>query len=376
MKLRLVAAAALAVMATGAHAQSSVTLFGALDAGLLYQNTSAATLAPRAANTGSVFRYKDGGIYSSFWGLLGTEDLGGGYRLNFKLQSAFNTGTGAMGLPDTAGTVALFNQIARVGVSGPFGSFDVGRQIAPIAIAMVDTDVRHAQYFGSVLTAWAGMNFQAGWSGASTNVPIGALFDSNALIYRTPRIAGAQLALEYAPGGVAGSFPANQRESAVLTYQNYGLDLAAAFYDAHDTNPSPVAPAAPTGVDNNRQLYFGAKYTFSGFSVSGSYSNGRSPARSNLVNYDLWSLGAGYRFTPAFDVTSGVYYLRDKNNSSNKSITWVVAADYSVSKRTVFYADLGGVNNMGTMRVPVTYGQLVAPDKATIAVLLGVRHSF
>ncbi|WP_321912218.1 porin [Paraburkholderia sp. J11-2] len=376
MKLKSVAAAALAVMATGAHAQSSVTLFGALDAGLMYQNTSAATLSPTAQNTGSVFRYKDGGIYSSFWGLLGTEDLGGGYRINFKLQSAFNTGTGALGLPDTAGTVALFNQIARVGVSGPFGSFDVGRQIAPIAIAMVDTDARGAQYFGSILTAWAGMNFQAGWSGASTNVPIGALFDSNALIYRTPRLLGAQLALEYAPGGVPGSLTAGSRESAVLTYQNGSLDLAAAWYDAHDTNPSPVAPAAPTGVNNNQQLYFGAKYTISNFFVSGSYSNGKSPAHSNLVDYDLWSLGAGYQFTPAFLVTSGVYYLRDKNNSTNKSITWAVTADYNVSKRTVFYADVGGVNNMGTMRVPVTYGQLVAPGKGTVAVLLGVRHTF
>ncbi|MFX1764165.1 porin [Paraburkholderia sp. A1RI-2L] len=376
MKLKSVAAATLAVMAAGAHAQSSVTLFGALDAGLMYQNTSAATLSPTAANTGSVFRYKDGGIYSSFWGLLGTEDLGGGYRVNFKLQSAFNTGTGALGLPDTAGTVALFNQIARVGVSGPFGSFDVGRQIAPIAIAMVETDARGAQYFGSILTAWAGMNFQAGWSGASTNVPIGALFDSNALVYRTPRLLGAQLALEYAPGGVPGSLTAGSRESAVLSYQNGSLDLAAAWYDAHDTNPSPVAPAAPTGINNNRQLYFGAKYTISNFFVSGSYSNGKNPAHSNLVNYDLWSLGAGYQFTPAFNVTSGVYYLRDKNNSSNKAITWAVTADYSVSKRTVLYADVGGVNNMGTMRVPVTYGQLVAPGQGTVAVLLGIRHTF
>lgn len=376
MKLKSVAAAALAVMAAGAHAQSSVTLFGALDAGLMYQNTSAATLSPTAANMGSVFRYKDGGIYSSFWGLLGTEDLGGGYRLNFKLQSAFNTGTGALGLPDTAGTVALFNQIARVGVSGPFGSFDVGRQIAPIAIAMVDTDVRGAQYFGSVLTTWAGMNFQAGWSGASTNVPIGALFDSNALIYHSPRFMGAQLALEYAPGGVSGSLTARSRESAVLSYQNGSLNLAAAWYDAHDTNPSPVAPGAPTGVDNNQQLYFGAKYTIGSFSVSGAYSNGKSPAHSNLVNYDLWSLGAGYQFTPALNVTSGAYYLRDKNNASNKSITWAVTADYNVSKRTVLYADVGGVNNMGTMRVPVTYGQLVAPGQGTVAVLLGVRHSF
>jgi predicted porin len=376
MKLKVVAAAALAVIATGAHAQSSVTLFGALDGGFLYQSTSAATLGAKARNTGSVYRYKDGGIYSSYWGLLGTEDLGGGYAVNFKLESSFNTGTGALGAADTAGASALFNHIARIGISGPFGSVDVGRQIAPLAIGMVETDVRGSEYFGSVLTAWAGMNFAAGWSGASTNVPIGALFDSNAIVYRSPSLLGANLALEYAPGGVAGHFTANQRESAVLSYKNGGLSLAAGYYDAHDTNPSPVAPAAPTGVDNNRQIYVGAKYTTHGVSVSASYGNGRNPDHSDRVNFDLYSLGLGYRFNPAFNLTSGLYYLKDKNNSSNKSTTWAVAADYLLSKRTILYLDVGGVNNVGNMFVPVTYGQLAAPGRSTVATMLGVRHMF
>lgn len=85
-KLKLSSIAALAMFATAAHAQSSVTLYGVLDSGLLYQSTSAASFQPHAANLGHVYQLKDGGIYASYWGLKGSEDIGGGYKINFKLQ--------------------------------------------------------------------------------------------------------------------------------------------------------------------------------------------------------------------------------------------------------------------------------------------------
>ena len=80
MKLKLIAAAALVGWAGVAHAQSSVTLYGIIDSGMLYQSSSAATFAPNAPNTGKIYRFKDGGIYSSIWGIRGSEDIGGGYN--------------------------------------------------------------------------------------------------------------------------------------------------------------------------------------------------------------------------------------------------------------------------------------------------------
>jgi hypothetical protein len=50
------------------------------------------------------------------------------------------------------------------------------------------------------------------------------------------------MALEYAPDGVAGSIQGNTRESAVLQYDNYGLKLAAIYYNGHDTNPARPPP--------------------------------------------------------------------------------------------------------------------------------------
>ncbi|WP_425485242.1 porin, partial [Burkholderia guangdongensis] len=205
MKLKwsgIAAFAAFTAVAGTAHAQSSVTLYGAIDSGLVYQSTAAASFASNAKNLGHVFGYKDAGIYSSFWGLKGTEDIGGGYKVNFRLQGVFNSGTGKLGLADTTGGTAVFNQQTTVGISGPFGTFDAGRQFTPMIYAMADTDVRNAQYFGSILSAWLGLNQAAGWPGTNSNVPIGALYDSNALVYQSPKFYGASLGLEYAPGGV------------------------------------------------------------------------------------------------------------------------------------------------------------------------------
>ncbi len=198
-KLKWGGAAALIPFASAAHAQSSVTLYAVIDSGLFYQSANAANFQSKV-NLGHVFQLKDGGIYSSIWGLKGSEDIGGGYKVNFKLQGAFNSSNGRTGLADALGATAVFNQ-QTTGMSGPFGSIDAGRQIVPVIYAMADTDVRSAQYFGSILTGWLGLNQAAGWQGFSTNGPVGALYDDNAIVYRSPKFYGASLALEYAPGG-------------------------------------------------------------------------------------------------------------------------------------------------------------------------------
>ncbi|ASL46865.1 Outer membrane porin protein 32 [Burkholderia sp. AD24] len=373
--------AVLIVFASGAHAQSSVTLYGVLDSGALYQSTAAASFARNAPNLGHTWQAKDGGIFASLWGLKGSEDIGGGYKINFKLQGSFASTNGKPGLSDTPGVTALFNQYASVGVSGSFGTFDAGRQIVPMIYAMADTDVRGAQYFGSILTAWLGLNQAAGWPGTSTNAPIGALYDSNALVYVSPKFYGTSVSLEFAPGGAPGQIQGGTRESAVLKYSNYGLNLAALYYNGHDTNPYaatyPTTPAVPaTGLANNRFYYFGAMYTISGFSLSASYSVGKNPAKSNTYDFEMISGGLGYQFTPFFKVTSGYYYLKDKNNSANHSSEIAVGAEYSLSKATRVYAQVGYVANKGTMNQTIVYGTPVAPGVSTSAAMVGIRHTF
>ncbi|MCP3715154.1 porin [Paraburkholderia sp. CNPSo 3281] len=381
MKLKWLVAAVLAAMGGTTYAQSSVTLYGVIDSGLLYQSANAANFQSKV-NLGHVYELKDGGIYSSIWGLKGSEDIGGGYKVSFRLQGSYNSSNGKPGLADTPGATALFNQQTTVGVSSPFGTIDMGRQIVPMIYAMADTDVRNAQYFGSILTAWLGMNQAAGWQGLSTNGPIGALYDDNAIVYRSPKFYGASLALEYAPGGVPGQFQGGTRESAVLQYSNYGLNLAAVYYNGHDTNPftqtgpTTIVTAPSTGLANNRFWYLGAQYTFHDFSVSTSYSIGKNPANSGHANFEMISGGLGYKFSPAFKITSGFYYLKDRNHSSSQSNEFALGAEYNLSKTTLAYTQVGYVNNRGNMSQTITYGAPVPEGRSTTAAMVGIRHSF
>src|ERR1700739_4328470 len=105
MKKALLAAA---LMSAGvvAHAQSSVTLYGRLDAGVEYISG-----LPNNAYNGSTSRWRleSGDWGTSLWGLKGAEDLGGGNKAVFQLEGSFNTMTGA-----GPGGGGLFNRWGEV----------------------------------------------------------------------------------------------------------------------------------------------------------------------------------------------------------------------------------------------------------------------
>src|SRR6266702_2431283 len=96
-----------------ASAQSSVTLYGVIDNGLAYQSTGA----------GAAYRAVPGGLYSTRYGFKGSEDIGGGLKINFQLEQAFSGMTGAATNPAEA-----FNRQAWVGMSGSFGEVRFGLQ--------------------------------------------------------------------------------------------------------------------------------------------------------------------------------------------------------------------------------------------------------
>ena len=83
-------AAALLVVGTAAQAQSSVTLYGRLDAGLEYMSGLPNT--GYSASTSRV-RAESGDFGTSLWGLKGVEDLGGGTKAVFQLEGSFSTTT-------------------------------------------------------------------------------------------------------------------------------------------------------------------------------------------------------------------------------------------------------------------------------------------
>lgn len=385
MKRKLLSLACCSAFGGMAHAQS-VTVYGVLDTGIGMQSTTATSYANlnAALNTkdkGRVLKMIDGGIGASNFGFRGVEDLGDGLKASFQLQGNFSTKTGAgsatggggAGFPGTP-TATLFNQIATVGLSGRFGEVKLGRQVGPLYYNIAATDPREGRYFGSMLGALVGVNSSTGkWSGFSTNAPLGAVYDDNAIVYNSPSFGGLKASLEYVVGEVGGNTSAASREAIALMYERNGLKIGGVYYNAHDAN---TAAAAANGTTNNRWVSVGGKYTASGMTFSGGYAIAKNPSNPTAADYRILSAGFGYQFSPVVRLTSGLYKLKDNNSDANKSLLYSVGVDYSLSKRTTLYVEGGSVNNEGNMNQGLFYGSPVAGGVRTNAFAVGVRHSF
>ena len=115
LSLSASAVLALSMSSQVAHAQSSVTLYGIIDAGITYFSN---------VNGHSNFVANDGSIQSNRWGLRGVEDIGGGTRVVFVLENGFNLYSGTM-----VQSGVLFGRQAWLGIDNPrYGRFTLGKQ--------------------------------------------------------------------------------------------------------------------------------------------------------------------------------------------------------------------------------------------------------
>jgi GBP family porin len=96
MNYSRIAFSATILLASAAHAQSSVTLFGLIDTGLVYSNNARANAAKTTGGSGTQWQELAGVINTPRWGLRGTEDLGGGLSAVFWLESGFNSTNGTL----------------------------------------------------------------------------------------------------------------------------------------------------------------------------------------------------------------------------------------------------------------------------------------
>lgn len=144
MKKALIALAVLGLTGGAAVAQSSVTLFGVIDADLKYVKTGDT----------NVKKLDSGGLSNSRFGVKGTEDLGGGLKASFWLESGFNTDTGS-----TADANRFWNRRVTVGLSGDFGEVRLGRNKTVTRLHIEDFDPYSATGLGDSprcsTTRWA-----------------------------------------------------------------------------------------------------------------------------------------------------------------------------------------------------------------------------
>jgi len=215
MKKTLIAAALLAGFAGAAQAETSVTLYGIVDLGVGYQKIKGGP----GDFDGSKFGLVSGNQNGSRWGLRGTEDLGGGTRAVFTLESGFeaNNGRSAQGS-------RLFGRQSTVGLANDaWGQLDFGRQ----------TNIG-SKYFGSIDPFGAGFgqaNIGAGFSALNT-----VRYD-NMIQYQTPSYSGFQVGAGYSFNTGSGatspdSFRTNENQRAItagIRYANGPLNVAASY---------------------------------------------------------------------------------------------------------------------------------------------------
>jgi len=315
MKKTLVAVAALAAIGA-AQAQSSVKIGGVLDGGVSsYSNTG--------ATHKSLTSFVGGGLDApSNFNLSGSEDLGGGMKANFMLESGISTANG--GFANSTG--ALFGRMAFVGLSGGFGSVNLGLQFDPAFVATLETDPNGATEYAAGVSQW----LNTATSNAQ-GTSVAGIFDQNAVSYSTPSMGGFGATVLMTLGGVAGKSTANSHTSVGLKYSGVpGLLVTAGGYQSKNA----------TGGTGNESS-FGASYKFGQATLAANYLETKTSGSLAANKRTATNFGGGYEITSAASVTAGYYDVENKTtNGSLKTVS--VIGHYALSKTTKLY--LGGQN--------------------------------
>ncbi|ANB77519.1 porin [Paraburkholderia phytofirmans OLGA172] len=331
-----------------AHAQSSFTLYGIVDSGLMWQSRT-----PNGG--GSAISALDGGWSPSVWGVTGAEDLGSGYKVHFKLEGGMSTTSGSIGNSNGG----LFGRNAYVGMSGPFGQINAGLQFSPFFLSVYSADPRGLPLFADSLIPYL------------NNFLITGIFDSNALVYTSPTVAGLSGSVEYAFGNVAGSFAAGRHISAALNYNNGPISATASYFEAKD---------ATSGLTTFRGENIGAGYRLGPVTVKLVFTTYRNPSSdAGLANVNVYTAGAQWDVNSVLTLDASVCASRDRNVTANKSMLYGAGAQYLLSKRTALYAQVGVVDNKGAMNTTLAANaaaSLSPPQGTTVGVNVGIRHEF
>ncbi|WP_428420120.1 porin [Methylibium sp.] len=265
MKKTLVALAAALSASASVYAQNSVTLYGSVDAGINYVS------GQDAAKT----RLASGIMEGSRWGFKGNEDLGGGYRALFVLESRFEADTGSLSNRAASGnqvpdrftdlqflgvpliplapgvtTQTVVNQVGallgtQIGVNLNSNAFD--RQAFMGLVTPAGAVLLGRQYTPAYEMFYVFDSMQTDSSLSAAQIAtLPAAVDirkSNALAYRIQK-EGFTATLMYAFGETGDSSANNRYMSANAYYKGNGFALGAAY----GTNNNAVGDKALTDV--------------------------------------------------------------------------------------------------------------------------------
>jgi predicted porin len=348
-------ATGIAIAAPIVHAQSSLTLYGIADAGVLYTSRSTGTTARQ-------FSFADGGWSSDILGFRGAEDLGGQLQAQFDLQSGYGLGAGGFKFSNGG----LFGRQSWVGLaSDRYGTVKAGMQFSPFFLAIAATDPRGFAQVGSGLITYADNFSQTG------------VFSGNSVSYASPLLGGLQASASYTFGGVPGDFANGRQYSGRVQYTLSGFVLNVAILKSEGGNGAGVPPATNLPAWGRT---IGVSYTFGGLTARASFTSYKRGGLQELGNTNVYAAGLSYLPVPEWLISGGVWVSRDRNNDANNSVLASAGAQYLLSKRSSLYAQLAWVNNHGVMgtglAVSGTNNLAGLPAGPAVAANIGMKHTF
>lgn len=306
--------------------RSSISIYGTIDGGI--RHLTNATAAGSTTKIGS-----NGEYYNNRLGFKGTEDLGGGMNAHFHLETGFNTGTGASDNKDGR----AFNRISSVGIAGPFGTVDFGRQPSVACKIVYGYEPFQYRYVHIIPLAGAVAGNNYGKVSRPFGTADGPRFSNSAQYLG--KFGGFTVSAEYVMGEVAGSSTDGSAKAAGLSYTDGTFAIGGAYTRQ---KPNVAAPAAPApDYRDQDQITFGGAYKINAIRIAGGYINTTTETANTSEAKNIW-LGARYDITAIVSLTSGYYrtILQTAHREIARRNLFIVGATYALSSRTSLYADI------------------------------------
>lgn len=340
MKKALIALAVLGLTGGAAVAQSSVTLFGVIDADVKYVKTGSVTLK----------KLDSGGLNTSRFGVRGTEDLGGGLKAGFWLESQVDTDTGVAG-----GGAAFWGRRATVSLAGDFGEVRLGRNKTVSRLHLEDFDPTSFTGLGSVSAVYSNLGSGNGTSFGRAD---------NLASYSLPgNLNGFYGGVDVSAGEGVGT---NKGQSVRLGYKGGPLHVSGAY-----ANTSNLADTSKFKLAS-----IGAAYDFGVIRPAFSYTETKFQARKQ----DIWTLSAT---APLGQGQLWGSYTSAKTTGETGFATvgtpklFAVGYIYNLSKRTALYTTFAQLKNDGTTRFALGGAPAATANGLKSSGFdVGIRHSF
>ena len=357
-----IALSTFSLLSTGAIAQSSVSLYGIIDAALVH-TTHQVGGTKNSADAGQ--------LATSLWGIRGSEDLGGGLKANFGLEATIDNDTGASGAGYGSGTTAgisRFDRQATVGLSGGFGAVTLGRQniLGVDSIGLADP-LSFAHAGSNPNVTFSTLNSGALYGNYGTNGGGAALRQNNSIKYLTPTpaVSGLGGALMYGFGEIPGNTSAASYAGASGYYKNEASGAALAYAKLKNATDSSTLTAWGGG----------AKYKTDSFALRATYAENKVDTTRRKIA--VTGLGLDYAMTSVFTLTAAFYSTKRSGDIEGKANQYIALGKYSLSKRTVAYASLTHAKAGSSAAADTNLGIITtAGSDSANRLTVGILHTF